>query len=100
MKEELARRMARKCRRIVEGILYEWEAPEAEHEFYEAILEELQTIPDIPRHEWSLRRCARMNKMMRQGWQDLYEALRQLELSGELQPHEGHRPVAGGDMGE
>lgn len=93
--------MARKCRRIVEGVLYEWEAPEAEYEFYEAILEELQAIPDmtVPRHEWSLEFCERMNKWMRLGLEELREAFRQLDLNGELQPHEGHRAVADGDVG-
>lgn len=92
--------MARKSRRIVEGLLYEWEAPQAEHVFDEAILEELQTVPDIPRHEWSLRRWKRMQKWMRQGLEELHEFFRQLELSGALQAHEGHYPVAGGDVGE
>jgi len=89
--EELARRMARKCRRIVEGVLYEWEAPEAEHEFYEAILEELQAIPEVPRHEWSLRFCERMQKMLRQGLQELQEALRDLPTSAtEADDGSGH----------
>lgn len=73
--EKLARRMARKCRRIVEGVLYEWEAPEAEHEFYEAILEELQA--DVPCHEWSLEFCEGMEKWLRQGLKELHEALNQ-----------------------
>lgn len=39
-----------------------------------------------------------MQKWMRQGLEELHEFFRQLELSGDLQAHEG--PVAGGDVGE
>lgn len=78
--------MARKRRRIVEGILYEWETPDAEHDIDDFILEELQQIPemDVPRHEWSLRRCMRMEKMMRRGLEELYEALRDFEPAREF----------------
>ncbi|HVX09872.1 MAG TPA: hypothetical protein VHC22_01605 [Pirellulales bacterium] len=74
--------MARKRRRIVEGVLYEWEGPAAEHDFDAAILE-LREIPemDVPRHEWSLWSCERRQKWLRQGLMELYEALCDIEAA-------------------
>lgn len=72
--------MTRKRRRIVEGVLYEWEAPDAEHGFDDFIFEELQTPEmDVPRHEWSLRACERMQKWLRQGIEELGQVLRDIE---------------------
>lgn len=77
--------MARKRRRIVEGILYEWEAPDAEHGFDDAILLRQEFLEiDVPCHGWSLRSCENMQKWLRQGLTELCEALHDIEAAIEF----------------
>lgn len=42
--EELAKRLAKECREIVQDVLYEWERGDAEREFYAVILAGLKDV--------------------------------------------------------